>query len=182
MTAKKRRVRDMSKRKQFCPDCGKELNEAEWLVGQCNACDPFEDEDLMEEYFGEPEYVEVPPRHHANETQAPYEDTLISEFYSEEELKKAGIRPNPIPRKLWIKTMHENNLKENINKLWDEYRDMIDDSYEQFAEDMTKQFEIAKESYKDVGEEHYRACSVCGMLMRYESCAYMEGFHFDTCI
>lgn len=36
----------------ICKGCGKVYNEIEYIVGQCNDCDPFEDEDLMEELFG----------------------------------------------------------------------------------------------------------------------------------
>ena len=44
--------------KYYCEYCGKLYNEAEYLVGQCNDCDPFEDPDLMFELFGEPEYID----------------------------------------------------------------------------------------------------------------------------
>ena len=45
-------------KKQYCESCGKIYNEAEHLVGQCNDCDPFEDSELMEELFGESEYID----------------------------------------------------------------------------------------------------------------------------
>lgn len=45
-------------KKQYCKNCGKLYNEAEYLVGQCNDCDPFEDPDLMFELFGEAEYID----------------------------------------------------------------------------------------------------------------------------
>lgn len=45
-------------KKQYCENCGKLYNEAEYLVGQCNDCDPFEDPELLEELFGEAEYLE----------------------------------------------------------------------------------------------------------------------------
>ena len=45
-------------KKQYCESCGKLYNEAEYLVGQCNDCDPFEDSELMEELFGESEYID----------------------------------------------------------------------------------------------------------------------------
>ena len=45
-------------RKQYCKSCGKIYNEAEYLVGQCNDCDPFEDPDLMFELFGESNYLD----------------------------------------------------------------------------------------------------------------------------
>ena len=45
-------------KKQYCESCGKLYNEAEYLVGQCNDCDPFEDPELLEELFGEAEYLE----------------------------------------------------------------------------------------------------------------------------
>lgn len=38
----------------FCDYCGKEQTELEYIVGQCNNCDPFEDEDKLEQAFGEP--------------------------------------------------------------------------------------------------------------------------------
>ena len=44
--------------KKYCEGCGKIYNEGEYLVGQCNDCDPFEDPDLMIELFGEPKYIE----------------------------------------------------------------------------------------------------------------------------
>lgn len=44
--------------KEYCKNCGKIYNEAEYLMGQCNECDPFEDDELMYAYFGEPEYME----------------------------------------------------------------------------------------------------------------------------
>ena len=44
-------------KKQYCESCGKLYNEAEYLVGQCNDCDPFEDPELLEELFGEVEYL-----------------------------------------------------------------------------------------------------------------------------
>jgi predicted ATP-dependent serine protease len=45
-------------KKHYCENCGKLQTEAEYLVGQCNDCDPFEDPDLLEELFGEAEYLE----------------------------------------------------------------------------------------------------------------------------
>ena len=42
-----------------CRSCGKVYNVIEEMVGQCNDCDPFCDEEQMLEFFGEPEYVEV---------------------------------------------------------------------------------------------------------------------------
>ena len=43
----------------ICRNCGKVYNVIEEMVGQCNDCDPFYDEEMMLEFFGEPEYVEV---------------------------------------------------------------------------------------------------------------------------
>ena len=45
-------------RRNYCESCGKEQTEIEYLVGQCNECDPFEDEDALEEVYGEPSYIE----------------------------------------------------------------------------------------------------------------------------
>lgn len=42
--------------KKFCSSCGKEQTEVEYMVGQCNNCDPFEDEETLIELFGEPEW------------------------------------------------------------------------------------------------------------------------------
>ena len=44
--------------KQYCENCGKLQTEVEYLVGQCNDCDPFEDPERLEELFGETEYLE----------------------------------------------------------------------------------------------------------------------------
>jgi hypothetical protein len=44
--------------KRYCENCGKLYNEVEYLVGQCNDCDPFEDPELLEELFGEAEYID----------------------------------------------------------------------------------------------------------------------------
>ena len=44
--------------KYYCEKCGKLLTEVEYLVGQCNDCDPFEDPELLEELFGEAEYID----------------------------------------------------------------------------------------------------------------------------
>ena len=43
----------------ICRNCGKVYNVIEEMVGQCNDCDPFCDEEIMLEFFGEPEYMEV---------------------------------------------------------------------------------------------------------------------------
>ena len=45
-------------KRTICRNCGKIYNEVEEMVGQCNDCDPFCDEEEMLEVFGEPEYVE----------------------------------------------------------------------------------------------------------------------------
>lgn len=45
-------------KRTVCESCGRIYNEIEEMVGQCNECDPFEDEDMMYEMFGEPEYVD----------------------------------------------------------------------------------------------------------------------------
>lgn len=42
-----------------CKSCGKIYNEVEEMVGQCNDCDPFCEEEEMLGVFGEPEYAEV---------------------------------------------------------------------------------------------------------------------------
>lgn len=42
--------------KIFCSYCGKEQTEIEYVVGQCNDCDPFVDEWELIIMFGEPEY------------------------------------------------------------------------------------------------------------------------------
>lgn len=44
--------------KHYCENCGKLQTEVEYLVGQCNDCDPFEDPELLEELFGEAEYLD----------------------------------------------------------------------------------------------------------------------------
>jgi hypothetical protein len=44
---------------KYCKSCGKLQTEIEWLVGQCNDCDPFEDPDALEGIYGEPQYKEV---------------------------------------------------------------------------------------------------------------------------
>lgn len=43
-------------KKHYCKNCGKLQTMAEYLVGQCNDCDPFEAPELLEELFGESEY------------------------------------------------------------------------------------------------------------------------------
>lgn len=43
----------------ICQNCGKIYNLVEEMVGQCNDCDPFCDEEEMLEVFGEPEYVDI---------------------------------------------------------------------------------------------------------------------------
>ena len=43
----------------YCNHCGKEQTEAEYLVGQCNDCDPFMRADELIEIYGEPEYKDV---------------------------------------------------------------------------------------------------------------------------
>lgn len=42
--------------KKYCDYCGKEQTEIEFMVGQCNECDPFEDEEKLILLYGEPEY------------------------------------------------------------------------------------------------------------------------------
>ena len=44
--------------KHYCENCGKLQTEVEYLVGQCNDCDPFEDPELLEELFSEVEYID----------------------------------------------------------------------------------------------------------------------------
>ena len=45
--------------KTYCASCGKKQTDLEVMCGQCNDCDPFEDADMLEELFGESEYIEV---------------------------------------------------------------------------------------------------------------------------
>lgn len=49
---------EIKMKKHYCENCGKLQTEAEYLVGQCNDCDPFEDPELLEELFGEAEYID----------------------------------------------------------------------------------------------------------------------------
>ena len=44
-----------NKQMAVCQGCGKILTHVEIMVGQCNECDPF-DEDL-DEVFGDPQYT-----------------------------------------------------------------------------------------------------------------------------
>jgi hypothetical protein len=49
---------ESEEKKTTCPNCGKVYSPVEEMVGQCNNCDPFADEDEMLEVFGEPEYLD----------------------------------------------------------------------------------------------------------------------------
>jgi hypothetical protein len=48
---------------------------------------------------------------------------------------------------------------------------------------LIEQHEKAVKSYTAAGltEEDYKYCSRCGDLMVYDSMAYHEGWHFDSC-
>ena len=45
--------------RNYCAFCGKEQTEIEYIVGQCNDCDPFCEEFELEEVFGEPGYIDL---------------------------------------------------------------------------------------------------------------------------
>lgn len=59
---------------------------------------------------------------------------------------------------------------------WDE---MDTDEQSQMRAYLQKEREKALASYP-VGEDH-RCCSYCGELLTYNSMAYHEGWHFDSC-
>lgn len=49
-------------KKIYCEFCGKLQTEAEFLVGQCNDCDPFVEPEELEEVYGEAEYKDDKPK------------------------------------------------------------------------------------------------------------------------
>lgn len=68
----------------------------------------------------------------------------------------------------------------NIEFLVAQHAEDLEDA-ESIRRYLEKEIAEAKESYKG-HEEEVRCCSTCGIIMRYNSMAYLEGWHFDTCV
>jgi len=60
----------------------------------------------------------------------------------------------------------------------DHYEDDFNEAYEEYL----KIWDKAEKSYEDYPECEKRYCTKCRMIMTAGSMAYVEGYHFDTCL
>lgn len=56
-----------------------------------------------------------------------------------------------------------------------------EDGHERVMEQLDKWRKEAEKSYDEHPNLEQRHCSRCGELMRANSMAYLEGYHFDSC-
>jgi len=59
---------------------------------------------------------------------------------------------------------------------------MYEDDFNEAYEDYLKIWDEAEKSYEKHPECEKRYCTKCRMIMTAGSMAYVEGYHFDTCL
>jgi hypothetical protein len=56
-----------------------------------------------------------------------------------------------------------------------------EDGIESVLEWEEKEYVKSLNSYEGLSDDDIRHCTRCGQLMKYNSMAYWEGYHFDSC-